>query len=86
MPQDPQGQATEPTKSAMHDVAGRGRLPRNVAEGIKLSKVQRKEMHFLTAAQVETLADAIVPPYGVLIRTCCRWACVSTTCGTRRPR
>jgi integrase len=45
-----------------------GRLPRNVAEGIKLPKVQRKEMHFLTAAQVETLADAIVPPYGVLIR------------------
>jgi integrase len=25
-----------------------GRLPRNVAEGIKLPKVQRKEMHFLT--------------------------------------
>jgi integrase len=45
-----------------------GRLARNVAEGIKLPKVQRKEMHFLTAAQVEALADAIVPPYGVLIR------------------
>jgi integrase len=45
-----------------------GRLPRNVAEGIKLPKVQRKEMHFLTAAQVEALADAIAPPYGVLIR------------------
>jgi integrase len=45
-----------------------GRLPRNVAEGIKLPKVQRKEMHFLTAAQVEALADAIEPPYGVLVR------------------
>jgi integrase len=45
-----------------------GRLPRNVAAGIKLPKVQRKEMHFLTAAQVEALADAIAPPYGVLIR------------------
>jgi integrase len=45
-----------------------GRLARNVAEGIKLPKVQRKEMHFLTAAQVEALADAIAPPYGVLIR------------------
>jgi integrase len=45
-----------------------GRLPRNVAEGIKLPKVQRREMHFLTAAQVEALADAIVPPYGVLVR------------------
>ena len=39
-----------------------------MAEGIKLPKVQRREMHFLTAAQVEALADAIVPPYGVLIR------------------
>jgi integrase len=45
-----------------------GRLPRNVAEGIKLPKVQRKEMHFLTAAQVEALANAIEPPYGVLVR------------------
>jgi integrase len=45
-----------------------GRLPRNVAEGIKLPKVQRREMHFLTAAQVEALADAIVAPYGVLVR------------------
>jgi integrase len=45
-----------------------GRLPRNVAEGIKLPKVQRREMHFLTAAQVEALADAIVSPYGVLVR------------------
>ena len=45
-----------------------GRLPRNVAAGTKLPKVQRKEMHFLTAAQVEALAEAIAPPYGVLIR------------------
>jgi integrase len=29
---------------------------------------ERKEMHFLTAAQVETLADSIAPPYGVLNR------------------
>jgi integrase len=45
-----------------------GRLARNVAEGIKLPKVQRKETQFLTAAQVEALAAAIAPPYGVLIR------------------
>jgi integrase len=45
-----------------------GRLPRNVAAGIKPPKVQRKEMHFLTAAQVEALADAIAPPCGVLVR------------------
>ncbi len=45
-----------------------GRLPRNVAAGMKLPKVQRREMHFLTAAQVEALAAAIAPPYGVLVR------------------
>jgi hypothetical protein len=35
-----------------------GRLPRNVAAGIKLPKVQREEMHFLTAAQVGRFSDA----------------------------
>jgi integrase len=45
-----------------------GRLPRNMAEGIKLPKIRRKEMHFLTAAQVEALAEAIAPPCGVLVR------------------
>jgi integrase len=45
-----------------------GRLPRNVAAGMNLPKVQRREMHFLTAMQVEALAAAIAPPYGVLIR------------------
>jgi hypothetical protein len=45
-----------------------GRLPRNVAAGVKLPRVQRREMHFLSAAQVEALAAAIAPPYGVLVR------------------
>jgi integrase len=45
-----------------------GRLPRNVAAGMKLPRVQRREMHFLTAAQVEALAAAIAPPYGVPVR------------------
>ena len=36
-----------------------GRLARNVAAGIKLPKVQRTEMHFLDADQVEALAEAI---------------------------
>jgi integrase len=45
-----------------------GRLPRNVAEGIKLPKVQRKEMHFLTGTQAEALTQAIATPYGTLIR------------------
>jgi integrase len=46
-----------------------GRLTRDVAAGIKLPKVQRAEMHFLDAEQVETLADVIDPRYGVLIRS-----------------
>jgi site-specific recombinase XerC len=41
-----------------------GRLTRNVAAGIKLPKVQRAEMHFLDAEQVETLAEVIDPRYG----------------------
>jgi integrase len=45
-----------------------GLLSRNVAVGIKLPKVQRRETHFLDAAQVEALAEAIAPPYGVLVR------------------
>jgi integrase len=45
-----------------------GLLARNAAEGIKLPKVQRKEMLFLSVVQVEALAAAIRPPYGTLIR------------------
>jgi site-specific recombinase XerC len=44
-----------------------GRLSRNVAVGIKLPKVQRTEMHFLDAEQVEALAEAIDPRYATLI-------------------
>jgi integrase len=45
-----------------------GRLIRNVAAGIKLPKVQRTEMHFLEAEQVEALAEVIDHRYGTLIR------------------
>jgi integrase len=45
-----------------------GLLARNAAAGMKLPKVQRKEMLFLSAVQVEALAVAIRPPYGTLIR------------------
>jgi integrase len=45
-----------------------GKLARNVAAGVKLPKVQRREMHFLDAAQVEQLADAIDPRFGMLVR------------------
>jgi integrase len=45
-----------------------GRLSRNVAVDIKLPKVQRIEMHFLDAEQVEALAEAIDRRYATLVR------------------
>jgi integrase len=45
-----------------------GRLSRNVALGMKLPKVQRTEMQFLDAEQVEALAEAIDSRYATLIR------------------
>jgi integrase len=45
-----------------------GKLARNVAAGVKLPKVQRREMHFLDAVQVEAIADAIDPRYPTLVR------------------
>src|SRR5215213_3025631 len=45
-----------------------GKLARNVAAGVKLPKVQRREMHFLDAVQVEVLADGIDPRYPTLVR------------------
>jgi integrase len=45
-----------------------GKLARNVAAGVKLPKVQRREMGFLDAVQVEQLADAIDPRFATLVR------------------
>ena len=45
-----------------------GKLARNVASGVKLPKVQRREMHFLDAVQVEALAEAIDRRYPTLVR------------------
>jgi integrase len=45
-----------------------GRLARNVAAGVKLPKVQRREMGFLDAVQVEALAEAIDRRYPTLVR------------------
>jgi len=45
-----------------------GKLGRNVAAGVKPPKVQRAEMCFLDAGQVEALAEAIDPRYCTLIR------------------
>jgi integrase len=45
-----------------------GKLSRNVAAGIRPPKVQRAEMCFLDADQVEALAEAIDPRWATLIR------------------
>lgn len=45
-----------------------GRLNRNVVAGVKPPKVQRREMLFLDAGQVEALAEAIDPRYPTLVR------------------
>jgi integrase len=44
-----------------------GRLPRNVANGVKLPRVGRAEKTFLTHAQVADLAEA-AGPYGLIVR------------------
>jgi integrase len=44
------------------------KLARNVAAGVKLPKVQRREVGFLDAVQVEALAEAIDPRYSTLVR------------------
>jgi integrase len=44
------------------------RLARNPAAGVRLPRIVRREMHFLTAAQVEQLADSIAPPFPLLVR------------------
>jgi integrase len=45
-----------------------GALVRNPAAGIRLPPSRSREMHFLSAAEVERLAQAITPPYGTLVR------------------
>jgi excisionase family DNA binding protein len=44
------------------------RLARNPAKGVRLPRIVRREMHFLTAAQVEQLAAAITVPFPLLVR------------------
>ncbi len=45
-----------------------GALVRNPAAGVRAPRSHSREMHFLSAAEVERLAEAIVPPYGTLVR------------------
>jgi len=40
----------------------------NPAKGIRVERAPRREQNFLTAEEVEAVADAIVEPYGTLVR------------------
>jgi integrase len=45
-----------------------GALVRNPAAGVRAPRSHSREMHFLSAVEVDRLAEAITPPYGVLVR------------------
>jgi integrase len=45
-----------------------GALVRNPAAGVRAPRSHSREMHFLSAVEVERLAEAITPPYGTLVR------------------
>ena len=52
------GKALQVLSQVLGSAVEGGRLARNPATGVKPPKVQRKEMHFLDAEQVEWLAAA----------------------------
>jgi integrase len=45
-----------------------GRIARNPAAGVRLPRIVRREMHFLTAREVEALAAVVDPRYALLVR------------------
>jgi integrase len=45
-----------------------GRIARNPAAGVRLPRIVRRDMHFLSARQVEDLIAAIDPRYRLLVR------------------
>jgi integrase len=61
------GKALQVLSQVLGSAVEGGRLSVNRAAGVKPPKVQRKEMHFLDADQVEALADAIHPRYRALV-------------------
>jgi integrase len=62
------GKALQVLSQVLTSAVEGGKLARNVAAGVRKPKAQRREMAFLTASQVEQLAEAIGPPYDTLIR------------------
>jgi integrase len=48
--------------------AGSGAIKVNPCDGVRVPRSDHHEMMFLSTSQIEALAEAINPPYGVLIR------------------
>lgn len=61
------GKALQVLSQVLASAVEGGRLARNAATGVKPPKMQRKEMHFLDAEQVEWLAAATDVRYRPLI-------------------
>ena len=61
------GKAMQVLSLVLSSAVEGGRLATNKAAGVKPPKVQRREMLFLDAAEVERLADAIDPRWRVLV-------------------
>ncbi len=62
------GKALQVLSQVLASAVEGDRLARNVAAGVRKPKVQRRETAFLSAAQVERLAEAVGPPYDTLVR------------------
>lgn len=54
-------------KSMLGDAVDHGLLPANPIEKVKLPRVEREEMRFLTPQEVQALAEAIDPRYRALV-------------------
>jgi integrase len=61
------GKALQVLSLVLSSAVEGGKLARNATAGVKPPRVQRREMLFLDAAQVEALADAIDPRYRLLV-------------------
>jgi integrase len=61
------GKALQVLSLVLSSAVDGGKLARNATAGVKPPKIQRREMLFLDATQVEGLADAIDPRYRVLV-------------------
>lgn len=63
----PGPQAYQVFSAILASVVESGFIARTPCVGVSLPRARRREMHFLSAAQVASLAEVIRPPYGTLV-------------------